>query len=157
MFTCGTMVIEVFGISAYAMEYNAFIVTFAIMSLGFSVEFTVYFSSVFSLRSGSTEERLKDAMAQTIPATMMGAASTLISVAPLIFYPIHLVPKYACTFIGMLVGVGLVNGILFLPAYFAILDPVFSRRCCSKHEEKKPFLALVDTQAEELGNPRRES
>merc|ERR1712232_1328330 len=104
------------------------------MGLGLSVEFTAHFAAAFSLGKGLPGQRLGEAMAHTFPALMDGAISTLLSILPLAFYPALFIVKYLFGIFAMVVAVGLLNGMVFVPALLALLGPLL--KVCGRGGEQ---------------------
>merc|ERR1719291_1407246 len=73
---------------------------------------------------GALEERLGLAMSHTIPPLFQGAISTFLSMLPLAFHDIKFVMKYFFGVFSVLVAVGLLTGLVLLPALLALLSPI---------------------------------
>merc|ERR1712032_1192463 len=65
-------------------------------------------------------------MAQTFPAVIEGTISTSLSVLPLAFSPFMFIVKYLFGIIEMVILVGVVNGLVVMPALLALLSPLMS-------------------------------
>jgi len=143
-FSCCMIVFEIYGLSAFFMNFNIFVAAISLMGLALSVEFTAHFAAAFSLGSGSPRERLGEAMTHTFPAIVEGSVSTLLSVIPLAFHPALFMVKYLFGIISLVVLVGLVNGLLFMPALLAVISPILrlmgreSTRQMDKDDTQKP-------------------
>merc|ERR1712032_1236253 len=116
----------VYGSTILFAKYNFFVATGLLASAGISVEFTSHLIASFTSVDGPLPERLGTAMAMTSPALIQGAVSTFLSMLPLAFNPIAFVVKYFFGMFAVLVAVGLLTGVLLLPALLALFAPVSS-------------------------------
>jgi hypothetical protein len=121
--SCLMIVLEIYGLACAIMNFNIFVCSITLMGLGLSVEFTAHLAAAFSMGTGTPSERLAEAMAHTFPALMEGSVSTLLSVVPLAFHPMVFIVKYLFGIISLVVVVGLINGLLFMPALLAFFEP----------------------------------
>jgi len=101
------------------------------MSMGLSVEFTAHFVSSFVLTEGDLRTRMSTSMCHTFPALVEGGLSTFVACAVMAFHPLVFIRKYFFGFVTMVVLVGLLNGMVFLPALLGFLDG-FLNRCSFK-------------------------
>merc|ERR1712176_1600422 len=122
--SCSMIAIETFGLSCAFMNFNVFVAAISLMGMGLSVEFTAHFAAAFSFAKGSTEERVAKAMAHTYPALIEGSLSTICSILPLAFAPELFVVKYLFGIIALVVVVGMINGLLVMPALLCLLSSV---------------------------------
>lgn len=142
---CGIIVFEIYGFAMSFTEFNFFSAGNIIMSMGLSVEFTAHFVSSFVLTEGDLRARMSTSMCHTFPALVEGGLSTFVACAVMVFHPLVFIKKYFFHFISMVVLVGLLNGMVFLPALLGFLDGFFNR--CS---------FVSQSQSEEM-KKRRES
>merc|ERR1712032_1464038 len=119
--SCVMIVFEIYGLSAALMSFNVFVAAISLMAMGLSVEFTAHFAAAFSLGQGTAVDRLGQAMAHTFPALMEGSVSTFCTVLPLAFAEQLFLVKYLFGIITMVVAVGVINGLVVMPAMLALL------------------------------------
>lgn len=121
---CGMVVTMVFGVAMLFTKFNFFVVALLLASAGISVEFTSHLIVSYNRLEGTVDERLGLAMSHTCPPLLQGAISTLLSILPLAFHNINFVVKYFFGILSVLVAVGLLTGLVLLPALLALLSPV---------------------------------
>lgn len=120
---CSMIFIQIYGLSLMFMRFNIFVAAISLFGLGMSVEFTAHLAAAFSLnKEGTVEDRLGSAMAHSFPALVEGALSTLVTVAPMAFFPKMFVVKYFFIMLALVVVVGLLNGCVILPGMLALLS-----------------------------------
>jgi len=128
--SCLMIIVEVYGLSTWLMNFNVFVASIALAGVGLSVEFTAHLAAAYSLSTGSSEgrlppdERLARAVSHTFPALVEGGLSTFATILPLAFHPTLFTVKYLFGVIAMIVGVGLLNGLLFMPALLSLFSPI---------------------------------
>jgi len=126
---CFMITLEIYGLSCAFMSFNFYVASISLLGLGLSVEFTAHLAAAFSMGSGSSpSERLSDAMAHTFPAIMEGSISTLLSVLPLAFRKELFIVKYLFGIISLVVAVGLLNGVVFMPGILSLVSQLCPRR-----------------------------
>ena len=135
--SCSMIVLEIYGLSCFIMNFNVFVAAISLMGMGFSVEFTAHLAAAFSLAEGPPTERLGTAMSHTFPAIFEGSISTILSILPMAFHPALFFVKYLFGIIALVVAVGLVNGLVVMPALVGIFSPLLHRL-----EHKKDLDAL---------------
>merc|ERR550525_103515 len=116
---CGMIVIMVCGASTLVTKFNFFVVAGLLASAGISVEFTSHLIVSYNLLDGPLGERLGLAMSHTSPPLLQGAISTFLSMLPLAFHEIKFVMKYFFGTFSVLVAMGLLTGLVLLPALLA--------------------------------------
>jgi len=121
---CGMVVIMVYGAATLFTKFNFFVVAALLASAGISVEFTSHLIVSYNLLDGPPEEKLGLAMSHTSPPLLQGAISTFLSILPLAFHNIAFVMKYFFGIFSVLVAVGLLTGLVLLPALLALLSPL---------------------------------
>merc|ERR1719382_341228 len=121
---CGMVVIMVYGAATLFTKFNFFVVAGLLASTGISVEFTSHLIVSYNLLDGPLEEKLGLAMSHTSPPLLQGAISTFLSILPLAFHNIAFVMKYFFGIFSVLVAVGLLTGLVLLPALLALLSPL---------------------------------
>jgi predicted RND superfamily exporter protein len=121
---CGMVVTMVYGVVTLFTKFNFFVVASLLASAGLSVEFTSHLIVSYNMLEGPLEERLGLAMSHTIPPLFQGAISTFLSMLPLAFHDIKFVMKYFFGVFSVLVAVGLLTGLVLLPALLALLSPI---------------------------------
>lgn len=119
---CGMIVLEVYGICMLFLQFNIFIAAAVLAATGISVEFTAHIISSFYLQDSSRpgQERLGRALADTCPAVLQGSVSTLLSIAPMALTPVPFVTQYMFSPFAIVVAIGLLNGLVILPALMVI-------------------------------------
>lgn len=133
--TCLMIVLEIFGISVLFLKFNVFVVVALLASVGMSVEFVVHTIACYSRASGTSSERAAHALARMAPPVLFGALSTFAGILPIAFSPTPFVVKYMFGIFALVVLVGTVNGLIFLPAFLAALGPIADR--CGISRAKK--------------------
>merc|ERR1712137_160431 len=68
---------------------------------------------------------------------MEGSISTLLSVLPLAFHPMIFIVKYLFGIIALVVLIGILNGVVFMPALLALLSPILSK--CGQGKNLEEF------------------
>jgi len=118
---CALITIEVYGLATALMNFNIFMATFVMMAMGLSVEFTCHLAAAVSTGTGSTQERVSNAMTGCFPALGEGCMTTLLSILPLLFHPIVFFKKYFSVIMLIIIGVGALNGFVIMPAVLGLL------------------------------------
>jgi predicted RND superfamily exporter protein len=142
--SCVMIVVEIYGLSVSLMSFNIFIAALTLMSMGLSVEFTVHLAAAFSLGHGSSSDRLGSAMAHTFPALFEGSVTTLLGIIPLAFHPIMFIVKYVFGILAITISVGLVNGLVFMPAMLALMSPLLPYVSCRRDNQTTLRTLKVD-------------
>jgi hypothetical protein len=140
--------VEIYGFACALMSFNIFVLSMSLMGLAMSVEFVVHLTAAISLGSGDMEERLGDAMLHTVPALLEGSMSTFLGVLPLAFHPAMFFMKYNFTIVTLCVVVGLINGVMVLPAMLCLLGRVMPPKRKEKETEALPANISVPAAAE---------
>jgi hypothetical protein len=125
--SCVMIATEVFGLSCLFMNFNIFVAAISLMGMGLSVEFTAHFSMAFSLATGTLTERLGTAMGHTFLATIEGSCSTFVCLLPLAFAPTLFEVKYIFGIVSIVILLGMINGLIFLPGMLAVLNPIITQ------------------------------
>jgi len=155
--SCGMIVVHTYGIVCSFMNFNVFVATFVLMAMGMSVEFTCHLAAAFSTGRNSCEgDSLGEAMGHVFPALFEGIVSTFFGVLPLAFHPTPFVVKYVFGIVSLVVLIGTINGMLFMPAMLAVLEKIFITIGIWKEREitEKPNVEDLykDEDAAEAGN-----
>merc|ERR1719197_1116704 len=103
------------------VKFNFFVATGLIAASGIAIEFCAHFVAAFSLGQGNVEERLGSAMHHMFMAIILGSFSTLFAIVPLAFHWMEFLILYQCVMYCLLCLVGMLNGLVFLPAMVALL------------------------------------
>jgi len=119
LLACGIIVVEVFGILVTFAKFNMVTACTLLMAMGMSVEFIQHNIAAFEIATGSKRERLSAALRVTLPAVLLGAASTVCGVLPLAFSELPFLQKYFFATFTVVAGVGFVNSWFILPAILA--------------------------------------
>lgn len=118
---CAMIVVEIYGIMMTFVQYNTFVATGLIACSGIAIEFCAHVAASFSLTKGTTEERIGAAMKHTFMAIILGSLSTLLAICPLAFHWMDFIILYQFLMFALLVVVGMINGMVFLPAMLAMV------------------------------------
>lgn len=129
---CSMIVVEIYAVASTIMSFNIFTAALVLMSMGLAVEFVAHLAAAFSSGDGDISERLSYAMADTFPALMDGSCSTFFGILPLCLHPIAFIVKYIFGILTLIVGVGLLNGLVFMPAILVVLSPILPYVKCRK-------------------------
>jgi len=121
---CAMIVLEVYGLGMFFLQFNIFAAAALLACVGISVEFTAHLAAAFALEGKGlpTDQRLGKALAQTGPAIIQGSLSTFCGILPMAFDPIPFAAKYLFGPFALIVLVGVVNGLVVLPVSFAAFD-----------------------------------
>jgi hypothetical protein len=143
--SCTMIVLEIYGLAVSIMNFNIFVAALSLMAMGLSVEFTVHLAAAFSLGEGEdVVDRLGTSLSHTVPALLEGSASTFLGVLPLAFHPIAFMVKYFFIVLSMTVAIGMLNGLIFMPAMLGLIGPLLKYVKCKKENAKVVDVGTVD-------------
>jgi patched 1 protein len=118
---CMMIVLEIFGISMLFLKFNIFVATTVLAAEGISVEFVAHLVTKFVTEQGTPQERLVRSVGQLAPAVIQGSLATFVAILPMVFSEYEFVVKYFFGIWTIVVAVGVLNGLVLLPA---ILGPI---------------------------------
>ncbi|EYC06618.1 hypothetical protein Y032_0075g989 [Ancylostoma ceylanicum] len=110
--------VGVFGLlSLWDVNLDPISMCTTLMSIGFSVDFTAHISYHYyrNPMSWTTDERLADALRSIGWPMIQAGCSTIFCISPLLLIDSYMVYVFAKT-IYLVIGLGLLHGIVFLPA-----------------------------------------
>lgn len=114
---CLMIVLEIFGISMIFLKFNIFVATTVLAAEGISVEFVAHMVTKFASEQGSSQQRLVNSFRSLAPAVIQGSLSTFFGILAMAFSDFPFVVKYFFGVWTIVVVVGLINGLVFLPAF----------------------------------------
>ena len=118
------IVFEVAGfMGLFSIKLSAIPAVSLIMCVGVGVEFTAHITLSFMLSSGTNDERVGHALDHMFAPTIDGSISTALGILMLGASEFEFIRKYFFFVYIVIVGVGCVNGILFLPVILSIAGP----------------------------------
>lgn len=121
---CMAIVLEIYGLAMTFLMFNVFVAATLLMAMGITIEFTAHLAAAFAFARGAPSERLGHAMAHTFPALIEGSISTLCGLLPMAWHAIPFIVDYFFKLLLLVVVVGLVNGLVFMPVILAVLSPL---------------------------------
>jgi len=117
-------VIQIYGGMYLAdIKFSAIPAVSLIMSIGIAVEFTAHISSHFKAAEGDRVEKMSEAIARMCIPILEGGFSSLLGFVCLAFSPFDFIFKYYFMIYFMVVTVGLINGLFFLPVILSFIGP----------------------------------
>jgi hypothetical protein len=121
---CMAIVVEIYGLAMTFLMFNVFVAATLLMAMGITIEFTAHLAAAFAFGHGAPSERLGHAMAHTFPALIEGSISTLCGILPMAWHAIPFIVDYFFKLLLLVVIVGIVNGLVFMPLILAVLSPL---------------------------------
>jgi len=121
---CMAIVLEIYGLAMTFLMFNVFVAATLLMAMGITIEFTAHLAAAFAFGHGAPSERLGHAMAHTFPALIEGSISTLCGILPMAWHAIPFIVDYFFKLLLLVVIVGIVNGLVFMPVILAVLSPL---------------------------------
>ena len=120
----GIVVVQLYGLMAlFSMKMSAIPAVSLIMALGIAVEFTAHLCSAFAFASGTRDERAQAALRHVFVPVLQGGMSSFLGFVMLAFSDFHFIVKYFFGLYSLVVCVGLLNGMLFLPVLLSLVGP----------------------------------
>ena len=104
---------------ASGLYLNCFTAVTLIMGVGVAVEFTVHLGIVYLASAGSPQERAASALKHMLLPMIDGSVSTFLGLLPLAFSPFDYIVSYYFELYAILIAIGLVIGVVFLPVVLA--------------------------------------
>jgi hypothetical protein len=125
MIVAGMITMEVWGILMLFLNLNPFSLAVVLIATGLSVEdISHQIAAFFTEASGSLRQRLSSAMKQTALPIFHGSMTTMCSIFPIMIGELFGVPMFLVLYQGAGIAVvfmiGLINGLILLPAMLAL-------------------------------------
>ncbi|XP_018902504.1 protein patched isoform X2 [Bemisia tabaci] len=118
------MVLQMLGLMGFmGVKLSAIPAVLLIVALGVGVNFTVHICLSFMTCIGSRERRTRLAVEHMLPAVVHGGLTTVLSVATLAVSDFDFIVRYFFFSVIALVGIGLVNGLVFFPVLLSLIGP----------------------------------
>lgn len=138
------IVVEIWGVSFFFLKFSFFTSMPMLMAAGLSIEFTAHFVSIYARKDGTAQQRLNFAMQVAAPPTIMGGLTTLVAILPMALSPVPFLVKYFFAIFAIIILVGLVNSLIFLPAILAaVLGDRITDGKKKAHDFEKVFEKVV--------------
>jgi Niemann-Pick C1 protein len=119
------VVMQVFGmLLPMGIKFSAIPAVSLIMSIGLAVEFTAHICTHFAAAKGSRNDRIGEAMHHMFKPVMDGGLSSFISLSTLSLSPFTFVILYYFGIYMLVVWIGMLNGLVFLPCVLGLCGPV---------------------------------
>ena len=122
---CAMIVGEVYGLSMLFLKFNMFVAMTLLAASGISIEFVAHLVTAFLQEPGTPQERMVRAVAITAPAILQSSFSTIIGILPMSLSPFAFVVKYMFGMFALVQAIGLLNGLVFLPAFLGSMGLLF--------------------------------
>lgn len=106
-----------------------------LLATGFSVDYTAHIAHQFYINSqiASAEERLAKSLNEMCSPMVQAGTSTCLCMLPLVFVPTYAIVAFAKT-IFIVIGMGILHGLFFMPVIFLCLTPNRQQQNCFKWE-----------------------
>jgi len=114
---CALIIAEIYGLCTVFLKFNMFVAMTLLAACGISIEFVAHLVTAFMREEGTPQERTARALAITSPALLQSSVSTVVGILPMTLSPFAFVVKYMFGMFALVQAVGLLNGIVFLPAF----------------------------------------
>jgi len=122
---CAMIVGEVYGLSMLFLKFNMFVAMTLLAASGISIEFVAHLVTAFLQEPGTPQERMVRAVAITAPAILQSSLSTVIGILPMSLSPFAFVVKYMFGMFALVQAIGLLSGLVFLPAFLGSMGLLF--------------------------------
>lgn len=101
-----------------------------LLATGFSVDYTAHIAHQFYIISPnvSAEERIAKSLNEMCSPMLQAGTSTCLCMLPLVFVPTYAIVAFAKT-IFIVVGMGILHGLFFMPVMFLCLTPNKQQNC----------------------------
>ncbi len=125
------IIIQIFGcMGFFAIKFSAIPAVALIMSVGMSDQYLDHLTMAFLLElNGSKNERITKAMEAMFSPIFEGGLSTILAILLLGFSTFEFVVKYFFLPFFLVVIIGLLNGLVFLPVLLSLIGPS-ALGCC---------------------------
>ena len=107
----------------FSIKLSAIPAVSLIMCVGVGVEFTAHITLSFMLSQGSKDDRVGHALDHMFTPTIDGTISTALGIMMLGASEFEFVRKYFFVVYIVIVAVGCINGIVFLPVILSLFGP----------------------------------
>jgi len=122
---CAMIVGEIYGLSMLFLKFNMFVAMTLLAASGISIEFVAHLVTAFLQETGSPQERVVRAVAITAPAILQSSLSTVVGILPMSLSPFAFVVKYMFGMFALVQAIGLLSGLVFLPAFLGSMGLLF--------------------------------
>jgi len=122
---CAMIVGEVYGLSTRFLKFNMFVAMTLLAASGIAIEFVAHLVTAFLQEPGTPQERMVRAVATTAPAILQSSFSTVIGILPMSLSSFAFVVKYMFGMFALVQAIGLLNGLVFLPAFLGSVGLLF--------------------------------
>ncbi|CAB0031232.1 unnamed protein product [Trichogramma brassicae] len=114
--------VQLIGIMGlFGIQLSAVSAVLLIVSLGIGVHFTVHISLSFVTSVGSRDRRIRLAIEHMTTPVIHGAVTIFLALTMLAFSDFEFIARYFYMMLACLIGVGLVNGLLFFPVLLSLI------------------------------------
>ncbi|XP_076289551.1 protein patched isoform X3 [Lasioglossum baleicum] len=118
------VVLQLLGIMGLCdIKLSAVPAVLLVVSVGIAVHFTVHICLSFVTSIGSRDRRVRLALEHMYAPVIHGALTTLLAIVMLAFSEFEFIVRYFFLVLLCLIGVGLVNGLFFLPILLSLIGP----------------------------------
>ena len=126
------IIVQIFGcMGFFAIKFSAIPAVALIMSVGMSDQYLDHLTMAFLLElHGSKNKRITNAMEAMFSPIFEGGFSTILAILLLGFSSFEFVVKYFFLPFFLVVIIGLLNGLVFLPVVLSLIGPS-AVECCS--------------------------
>ncbi|KAF6216434.1 hypothetical protein GE061_000776 [Apolygus lucorum] len=118
------VVLQLIGLmGVFSIKLSAIPAVLLVISIGISVHFMIHLSLSFVTSIGDKERRTKMAVEHMFTPIVNGAFTMMLSITMLAFSEFDFIVRYFFYILITLIGVGLLNGLIFLPVVLSIIGP----------------------------------
>ncbi|XP_076225909.1 protein patched isoform X3 [Nomia melanderi] len=118
------VVLQLLGIMGLCdIKLSAVPAVLLVVSVGIAVHFTVHICLSFVTSIGSRDRRVRLALEHMYAPVIHGALTTLLAIVMLAFSEFEFIVRYFFLVLLCLIGIGLVNGLFFLPILLSLIGP----------------------------------
>lgn len=119
-----TVVVELFGfMGLVSIKLSAIPAVILILTIGISFQFTIHITIGFLTSIGSRNRRMVMALEYFFSPIFHGAVSTLLGIIMLSGSEFEFIFKYFFVVLSVLVILGLINGVVFIPVLLSVIGP----------------------------------
>ncbi|RZF41387.1 hypothetical protein LSTR_LSTR000101 [Laodelphax striatellus] len=125
MMSLAVMVLQLLALmGVLGIKLSAIPAVLLIVAVGIGVHFTLHLCLSFLTGIGGRERRMKMAVEHMFSPIIHGAFTTLIAVTMLGFSEFDFVVRYFFYILIALIGIGLLNGLVFFPVILSLIGPL---------------------------------
>lgn len=118
------IVAQIYGLLSFlGIKFSAIPAVSLIMAIGLAVEFTAHFCVAFEFAPGTRDDRMVCALRECFVPVINGGVSSFVGFVMLAFAELRFIFVYFFALYSLVVGVGLLNGLLFLPVMLSLVGP----------------------------------